>query len=100
MSENMWHKKSGSIYITATSERQANHMHVESWFSGISVVYRVNKEINSMTQTMYTHCLQLSHMTSEVTELHNKQFSMILTITTLNGNITTKNILQCKIPAI
>jgi hypothetical protein len=74
------------IRIKATSGRQANHMHVESWFSCISVVYRVNKQTNSTKQTMYTHCWQLSHMTSEVTKLHNKQFSLILTITTSNGN--------------
>ena len=99
MSESMWHGLSGGIHIKATGERQANHVHIESWFSGISVVYRVNKETNSMTQTMYTHCWQLSHMTSELTELHNKQFSLILTITTSNGAIITENMLRCKNPA-
>ena len=86
MSESMWHGHSGGICIKVTSGRKANHVHVESWFSGISVVHRVNKETNSMTQTMYTHCWQLSHMTSEVIELQNKQFSLIVITTTSNGN--------------
>jgi len=85
MSESMWHGHSGDICIKVTSGRKANHVRVESWFSGISVVHRVHKERNSMTKTMNTHCWQLSHMTSEVIELHNKQFPLIVTITTSNG---------------